>query len=662
MRSPTAIAVLTLLIRLTAPSAAFAAEAFLAPVEDRPLAAVLLSSRGATDPVLLYDARRTEPVRRFLAAHRGTVRCFYRPRKAAVLARQMADLAGAPCERVDRLADLARRMSPDARDAIAALADDYPALLRAAAFAASTRSALLPLERGRPLPDPGRPGTALDTLYRFRLPSAVSRAAAPAAARTVDLDSDEALDREWLRRLAAAPPEAVVVANPGDVQGLFSPSGLSLLAPLLSARHRAPLLLVDGADPVSAERKVLAFVDAAGLRPRHVVLVADELALRSHILPDPVLAAGGPEARGGGRTLRVELFSEILHGRPQDLSVGRVVAEDATSASALLAAQRFHPSEPRPVVLLGNADEAFSLGEAISRTTVEEMRNLSVPVRASYREEVTSAVVLDALHEAGILVWEGHARDLTLEERGGVAARRAPPIAVLQGCYTFDRSDPFVLLESGTYAVVASSAAIYSAPGSAFSHALFDSLLYEDADLGTAVRNARNFVFGLSQVQRARNHPDWRKTYRAALAFSLWGDPTLRADLSPARPAKDPVSWTVADSAAVLDIPADTLPEVFSGRYRSRAAARTQFGGLVLTSHDGNQRRLKDLYYTVQRLPGELATACTPGAEWTVWSAYAPRSATLSLLARPDAGLVNRGSRSGPFRFPLVGANAPCPP
>src|SRR5690606_5014365 len=134
---------------------------------------------------------------------------------------------------------------------------------------------------------------------------------------------------------------------------------------------------------------VQAFIDTHRLAPTHLYLVGDERALRSHVVPDPVLANGGPEALGGAREVRVELFSEIQRGAPQDYAVGRFVAEDAARGSAILASQlhrRLNGSGR--VVVLSNADEEFELGETIARTTVSELRNAGVAVRAEYRDRV----------------------------------------------------------------------------------------------------------------------------------------------------------------------------------------------------------------------------------------------------------------------------------
>jgi hypothetical protein len=434
------------------------------------------------------------------------------------------------------------------------------------------------------------------------------------------------------------------------------------VAPLLSAAPRAPLVLTSGADSDSAEREVLAAIDAQALSPSHIALVGDELALRSHRIPDPVLAAGGPEARGGGTIVRVELFSEIQHERPQDFIVGRIVAEDAAQASALLARQlhRRRKSSQRPVTFLTNADSIFALGETISRTTVRELGNLGVPVRAYYRGEVTPEIIKQTMLQTDVLVWEGHPRDLTLEERGGIAVDTAPEIAILQGCYTLDRSDPFILIEKGTEAIVATSAAIYSAPGSAFARAVLDNALYDGADLGTAVRNGRNYLLALAQLQRLRGHHEWRKTYRAALAFTLWGDPTLKLPLKTGRPGVKPIAWEATPQELKLTIPPQRLREVAVDDYFARPAPRTMYAGLLLRLPDTKKRELKDLYFHTVAVPAGQHHACKPGEGWDVVSLYAPRSRTLSVLARPDWDKVPPPPRRGTFAFRLEGNAAGC--
>jgi hypothetical protein len=473
---------------------------------------------------------------------------------------------------------------------------------------------------------------------------------------------EDELTAELIRRRGAEPPSAVVVANPADRAGLFSPSALSLLAPLVAAYHRAPLFLAADADPESIERRVGEWIDRHGLRPTHVILVGDELALRSHRVADPVAAAGGPAAIGGGSEVRVELFSQIEKGQPQDYAVGRIVGEDAAGASATLARQFHdrHGLRGRPAIFLSNADQIFALGETISRTTASELRNLGVPVRTFYRDAITPQVIRKALEGTEFLVWEGHARDLTLEEQGDIPVDGAPALVVLQGCYTLDRSDPFILLERGTEAIVATSAAIYSASGSAFARAFVDSLLYDGADLGTAVRNARNYLLSVVELKKQRGHDDWHKTYRAALAFTLWGDPTTRMPLGASKPSLQPVRWSLDEAKLELSIPRGRLPKAEAGRYHVRPAPRAMLSGLILKDGDRTDRQVKDLYFGVAAPPAPLRV-CPPGQGWDVVSLYAPRTRTLSVLARPDWDVVESQGAHGTFILPVVAEGSACP-
>jgi hypothetical protein len=428
----------------------------------------------------------------------------------------------------------------------------------------------------------------------------------------------------------------------------------------VSAVHQSPLFLTEQHEAAAVEDAAEEFLARHRYSPTHVVLVGDELALQSHRIPDPVFAEGGPEARGGGTVIRVELFSEIQRNAPQDFAVGRIVAESASIGSVLLARQLHEPpgKKKKPVVFLVNADSIFELGETISRTTVSELRNVGNRVYAYYREEVTQERIRQSLKEARVLVWEGHPRDLTLEEGGIRDLATAPDFVFLQGCYTFDRSDPFILIENGTRALVATSAAIYSAPGSAFARALFDDLLYDGADLGTAVRNARNYLFALAKLQQARGHTDWPKTLRAALAFGLWGDPTLPPPLRRGQPARTPVRWERSETQLTLSIPQNTLTEATVGRYRARPVPRAMLGGLLLV--EGDRRRLKELFFTAQQTSDAVRTACPPGPGWDVVSLRAPRSGTLFVRARPDWLLLERTKQHGKFSIPLAANEVAC--
>ena len=619
---------------------------------------MLLLARGATQPVLLFDARDPEPTTSYLAAD-DRVECVYRPRTPAPLRAALARAVQHDCVEVADLTAYARELWPDATAAIGVDARRYSRLLNGAALAGIAASALLPYEGGEAFD--------LVALKASGIRSLLLGAGVPAprgeaqGIQVTAVQGPRQLAAKVMETVDRAAMDTVVVANPSDTDGIFSPSALSLLSPLMAVVHKAPLVLVGGASPEKIERDVLAVVEQLEIAVTHVVLVGDELALPSHRMPDPVFAAGGPEALGGAREVRVELFSGLQNERPQDFAVGRIVAESAAQASVQLARQLHEalPGSEEIVEVLSNADEVFDLGETISRSTVNGVRNAGINVRAHFRDSVQPQVIESALQESTLMVWEGHARDLTLEAKGEIDIERAPAYVILQGCYTLDRSDPFILMERGSRAIVATSAAIYSASGSAFAGALFDSLVYGRTDLGTAVRDARNFLLALALVKRQRGYKDWTKVYRAALAFALWGDPTLRPRLPLPQPVAEPVRWLRVPAGLLLETTDDRLPQVEVGRYAARPRPRAMLGGLLLRKGEASERLVKEIFFTVQSDVAAARTVCAP-AGWDVISLYAPRSASLTVLALPEWNDPDAEQPRGPFLFPVAAQPETC--
>jgi hypothetical protein len=644
-----------LLALLATPAGADSPPLRIAPASDASLASMLLLAAPREAPVVLFDPQDQDVISRARAAHPGPVECYARSTTSAPVRALEEDVAGVPCANVDDLVALAQRWWPSPPAVVVVQGGRYPWLLQASALAGALGAALLPVNPSRPV--------AAEALQRWApaqwilVGSPLPQLPLPAGARVQRLETLDAVRAASLAALGAF--TTLAVANPADRRGRFSPSSLSLLAPRIATAHRAPLVLVSTADADAVEREVGAAIAAAGRTPTHIYLVGDELALRSHRVPDPVLEAGGPEARGGARDVRVELFSRLQHEEPQDYAVGRFVAEDVARGSATLNRQLAPANDAGRIVFLSNADQVFALGETISRSTVGELRNAGIKVRATYRDAITPQVIQDSLLHAGLLVWEGHARDLTLEERGGIAVDRTPPFVVLQGCYTLDRSDPFILFDRGTESIVATSAAIYSASGSAFARALFDALLYDGADLGTAVRNARNFLLAVTELKKQRGHTDWTKTYRAALAFALWGDPTARPPLPPATSAVAPATWQLSDHALTLSIPPRHLEAATVGPYTAQPVPRAMLSGLILREGDKPASTVKELFYTAVHAPEGKTNACPPAPGWEVESLYAPITRTLSVLVRPPGDSPARPTVSGSFALPLTADRCP---
>ena len=636
------------------------ATSHLVPIENPTLAVMLMAAHARSEPVFLFDARDRNLLHESAANLTAEHHCYFRDGFSERGQKQMTEISGKPCRKISDLSVLAKELFAESKRAIAVDETNYAWLLRAASFAAATETALLPVSDKTGLEAYGTNLPAVETLYLTPGAKISKQGTAQADWKTQNLATTTQLQNELIRTLGRESITAVIVANPRDREGMFSPSSLSLLAPLESGLHKAPLILTTSRQAEKVEAQVLKVLDEQQLDPEHIILVGDELALRSHRVKDPVLEAGGPEARGGGTEIRVELFSEVHRKRPQEFAVGRIVSEGAAQGSVLLARQIHGRTRTRrrPVTFLTNADSVFALGETISRTTIAELRNVGIPVDAYYRDAVTSERIQRSLTHSDILVWEGHPRDLTLEEQGGISAKMAPVFVVLQGCYTLDRSDPFILIEKGTQALVATTAAVYSAPGSAFARALFDTLLHDSADIGSAVRYARNYLLGLAKLQEHRGHTEWQKTYRAALSFALWGDPTI-ADLpfSVSEASVAAVKWSHSGDRLKLRIPISRLPAVSVDHYRVRPVSRSMLGGLVLREEGSELRRLKQLYFGSMKIDSGNRHVCPPGPGWDVISDYAPRTGHLNVIARADWDVVEGPANRGEFSFPLV-ANA----
>src|SRR5690606_9649001 len=184
-----------------------------------------------------------------------------------------------------------------------------------------------------------------------------------------------------------------------------------------------------------------------------VTLVGDWLAIPLREVQDV------DQAARGGETPRVHKIPPFvdLEGRPSDRAVGRLAALDVYDLSRWVA-RIVHGvgDDADGVLVFANAHDKFILGETISRTTSAELANAGVPVRSFYRGEITRERIEAELPRHALVLWEGHPTHLTLGDDALPAPQRPlPPSTVfLEGCYTMDRADPFVLVERGANAVL----------------------------------------------------------------------------------------------------------------------------------------------------------------------------------------------------------------
>ena len=360
-----------------------------------------------------------------------------------------------------------------------------------------------------------------DTVYV----SPARRRRRPAAGARASCSARDA--RSAARR--AAPPSARAARDGRGRQSRTTatdcsrPSSLSLLAPLIATD--APRAA--GAGRRRRGRRRRARGDALSSTPRTLAADAHLSGRRRAGAAQPPRSGSGarrPADRkpvgGGTRGARRAVLRDAgraaagLRGRPLRRRGRRARQRHARAPAAPPAAPPANASSccPTPTRSSRSARPSRAPPSASCATPASRCA-------PSYRDAVTPAVIQEALEHADLLVWEGHARDLTLEERGGIAVERTPPLVVLQGCYTLDRSDPFILFERGTEAIVATSAAIYSASGSAFARALFDC---------AALRRRRSRHRG---AQRAQLSARRDRAEEAARAQRLAEDLSRRARL-----------------------------------------------------------------------------------------------------------------------------------
>ncbi|MGM0487079.1 MAG: C25 family cysteine peptidase [Planctomycetota bacterium] len=184
------------------------------------------------------------------------------------------------------------------------------------------------------------------------------------------------------------------------------------------------------------------------------------------------------------------------------------------------------------------------------------------------------------------------------------------PVVILQSCSSLGerflkRIHPF-----GGVAKIGTDTSVHSASGAAFVKAFADGLLYRDATLGEALRDARIYFFLLQKLKNDRGHTKQAKGQRAALSFQLWGDPELRVfPQGVEEPRRDPAEIEFIDSepdALSISIPPGKDTEVRTDDYFARVFPDTQVAGIVMRTGDDAPRRVAPIHFFRKRLPEDI--------------------------------------------------------
>jgi hypothetical protein len=413
-----------------------------------------------------------------------------------------------------------------------------------------------------------------------------------------DASAVAALHRRQLARRGAV--ETVVVANPSDTaEGL---GGMSALAPWVALRKGAALLLTN-----EAGQNVKEVVTAGTRRDplRHVetvLFVADLKAIPMLRRPNPI---------PGDKDEFIEMEPLTPEGtEPYTFATGRLFHDDPAVVPLLLARERLLAAArgPRRALVASNAGSGLNLLEAFSRNTAMELRNRGYETTALFGNAVTPDDLRKRLPEQDLFLWEGHHNTLIRDWNFPEWDEPLPPSLVfLQSCLALRDWKVQPLLSRGAVAVVGAGCRTYSASGGACSLAFFDALLYEDQSLGGSLRQAKNFLLAYSLLKEKRLGAGAVKTganQRAAWAFTLWGDPTLKLP-QPETPdgSLRPVRHEVTGNTIVLELPGEAYGKVKTTGYQVSMQPNARLAGLVRKEKDEGDKPLVPFVFAEVHLP-----------------------------------------------------------
>jgi hypothetical protein len=506
----------------------------------------------------------------------------------------------------------------------------------------------------------GKPGEATELRQRLGAWGAAEvLAAGPAAklcrglsgVRVVRLADESAVAATHRRALAKKGAiNTLVLANPADL--VPGKGGMSALAPWVALRRHAALLLTND-DGTDAESVVRASLRQPTLRRADtLILVANLQAIPMERRPNPV---------EGDKDEYIEMEPMTPRGdEPVTLATGRLFHDDPNVVALMLARPRLLQTGPnvRPQALIvSNPGGGLPLLETLSRSTADEFRNAGYDTAAFFGRRANRDQVRRLLPDQTIFLWEGH--HSTLVHSYGIhrwPEPLRPSLVFLQSCLALQEPKAHPFLERGSVAVVGTSTRTYSGSGGALALAFFDALLYEDQSLGGALRHAKNFMLAFARLKEKRLGQPSRllgANLRAAWAFTLWGDPTLRLP-RPAAPegALQQVRHEVRGSAVVVSLPDDKHDKVVTASYQAEVRPNARLAGLRLKEDAATTHRLVPLVFLEVRLPDAPAGKAPelrsrlPSSRWVFsWDGRTRRGYLL---------LTPRNTDRGELRFQVV--------
>jgi hypothetical protein len=422
-----------------------------------------------------------------------------------------------------------------------------------------------------------------------------------AAVRTVRLADETAVAAAHRRHLARRRPiQNLVVANPADTSPELG--GMSALAPWVALQKRAALVFT-GTDGKDADGAVRRAIDQEELRRADtLIFVANLLAIPMQVRPNPIPA---------DKDAQIEM-EPLTPGplQPFSFATGRLFHEDPAVIPLLLARQYLlqMASGPRKALVASNPGGSLSLLETLSRNTAQEFQNAGYDTTALFGKDVTSEELRKLLTVQDIFLWEGHHNTLIRDwDFPSWDEPMRPSLVFLQSCLALKDYKVQPLLSRGAIGVIGSSTRTYSGSGGACSLAFFDALFYEQQSLGGSLRQAKNFLLAYALLKEKRLGKDATRTganLRAAWAFTLWGDPTVKLP-SPRPPQAGlaPIRHEVSGRSIVVELPPERHAKVKTEKYQIAMAPNARLAGLLRKEKEDDRHPLVPFVFAEVHLP-----------------------------------------------------------
>jgi Peptidase family C25 len=423
------------------------------------------------------------------------------------------------------------------------------------------------------------------------------------------LPSEEAVAAAHVKQLARQGRiETLVIANPNDY--LDNPQPMSPLAPWIALQKHAALLLTNEAGDNVAEVVKAALRMEALKKAENVLYVADLNAIPPVHRPNPITA---------DKDALIEMEPLTPSGNePFTFAIGRLFHDDPAVVPLMLARQQLlaEATGPRRALVASNAGGSLPLLETFSRNTAKELRNAGYQTTARFGHTVEPDELRRLLRETDIFLWEGHHNTLVRDWGFPTWDEPMPPALVfLQSCLALKEAKVQPLLSRGAVAVVGSSTRTYSASGGACSLAFFNALVYENQSLGGSLRQSKNFLLAYSLLKDKRLGDAATRSganHRAAWAFTLWGDPTLKMP-RPEKPddALPHIRAETVGNTITITLPDTSHGKVTTAKYQAEMLPNGRLAGLLRKEKEDDGQPLVPFVFTEVQLPKARA-GCEP--------------------------------------------------